>query len=306
MDPAQQEGGTPRHRDDEDEGGHGCDEPRLQTHGEERRAHETCERRDPQQDAVVGRCRGLDGVAPGQCATVHEPDDEQGARDRGETGQEGQSHEVAVVCAQRREVLHGEQVGEVGDGEEERSGVGQEERRQREGGCSHPDLPSHRERDRREQHCGRVEPEEGRDEDRQRGEQQPQHDGVVTGQAGRGVTRDVEDAREVGDLGDDGDGHEEGHDRKGPGEDLGGLGGAHLTVVSSTQGWPGRAGSVRPTSKAGSSARASAAGVRGSRSTPSRCRVTRPRVCLAMWVAPGTRTCTQRRAVSPLGVQAAV
>jgi hypothetical protein len=41
------------------------------------------------------------------------------------------------------------------------------------------------------------------------------------------VSRDVEHARQIGDLGHDGDGHEEREDRQDPGREIGDLGSRH-------------------------------------------------------------------------------
>ena len=133
-------------------------------------------------------------------------------------------------------------------------------------------------------------------------DEQPQHDDPAPRGAGGAVRRDVEEARQVADLGDEGDRDEEDEDRRDALDELGEVE-VHVTASASwpaATAVPARGGAVSSTSKRSESRSARAWGVRGASAWTSS-RVTRPRVCLAMCEAPGTVTCTQRSARSPVG-----
>ena len=121
------------------------------------------------------------------------------------------------------------------------------------------------------------------------------------------VAGDVEDARDVRDLGDDGDRDEEDQDRADPLGEVEQLRGRspHGSRRGPRAARAGAAGVSVDREALLRPPLGSACGVRASAPTSHRWRATRPRVCLAMCVAPGTRDLHPALASGPCGTHAA-
>lgn len=138
-----------------------------------------------------------------------------------------------------------------------------------------------------------------------RSDEKPQEPGAATAGASSPVPGDVENPSSACDLGNCRDRDQEYQDRADlrrkiqEGSDI------HRMLVSRVHGWPGRVGLVSVVSKRWATTRCRVFALLASTPDWHRCRATRPRVCLAMCVAPGTRICTQRLARGPWGTQAA-
>jgi hypothetical protein len=239
-------------------------------------------------------CRGSFGeVASPQIAQMDDSQHDHRGTDGCHRRPQGQRDVAPVAESQRREPVQRQQVGQDGHGQEQGGGVGQPDGGHREGERVQPELTGDRDHHRGQQHRRRVEAEEDRREAREDDHEQPQQPGAAMTGAGRPVAGNVEDPCGVGDLGHHGDGDQEDQDRTHPDCQVGQgrpQGSVYGTHVSRIHGRPGLAGSVSVVVKRWATTRSRAVAVLVSIPASQTCRATRPRVCLAMCVAPGTRT----------------
>ena len=165
---------------------------------------------EPQQHRVVRRKPARHRVGAAQLATVTDDEHRHHDDEDGQLGGPGLADEPGRA---QPEVLLRQQVGQVGHRQQQRGGVGQPDRRERERQRAQPQLRGHREADRREQHGGGVDAEHPRRDRRERREQQEQRDPAAAGDPGGDVRRDVEQPRVVAQVGDHLDQHQEQQDR---------------------------------------------------------------------------------------------
>ncbi len=163
--------------------------------------------------------RRVDGVRPAQRPTLEDRDQHERRDDGGHRGQGGGADVVAVAGAEVLEAVHGQEVGQVRHGKQQRPGVGDPERGEREGHRRDAGLLRDREADRGEQHGRRVEAHHDRADDGEGREEQPEQHDPVPRPAGHRVCGDVEDAGQLGDLGRHGDRQQEHRDRQDLGDD---------------------------------------------------------------------------------------
>ena len=180
----------------------------------------------------------------------------------------GSGHQPDVAerpDAERRERVQGQQVRQVGDRQQQGRRVGQPERRHGERQRWGADLTGHRDGHGRQQHGRRVEAEHDGAHDRETDDEQPQHEHPPLRGARGAVRHDVEEARQVADLGHEGDRDEEDEDRRDALDEQGEVE-VHVRPSASwpaARGGPRAAGaSARPRS-APTSRSARACGVRG-------------------------------------------
>jgi hypothetical protein len=111
------------------------------------------------------------------------------------------------------ELLLGQQVGQVGDGQQEGGRVGQPDRRERERQRAQAELGGQGEPDGGQQHRGGVDAEHPGRDGGQRREQQEQREPVAAGDPSGQVRAHVEQSRVVAQVGDHLDQHQEQQDR---------------------------------------------------------------------------------------------
>ena len=228
---SQRRGRPHRRGDAEHEGRHAGDGPWREPRGEGRPDEQADRPGDPQHDRVVRVGRRIDDIPPGQGRPVQRGDDEQRRDDRGARGRGGEPHVARVVDAHRLEAVQREEVREVRDREQERAGVRDPQRRQRERPWRGADLAGDRQRHRGEQHGGRVERQHDRAGDREAGEEEPQPQHPAPAVPRQPVARDVEHPCAVAQLGDDRDREEEGDDRRDAREGVEQRGHGHPSIV---------------------------------------------------------------------------